>query len=127
VDVEQIRTDLDPDSIAARFFSASEREILASLPRPARYRAFFACWTRKEAYLKARGVGLSMPLDQFDVSLLPGEEAGLLETRHDPAEALRWRLLPLGVSADYAAALAAAGFDWKLICRDWPIRAMEFE
>src|SRR5882757_3645072 len=119
VDVEKIRTDLDLDGIAARFFSASEYRILASLAGPGRYHAFFACWTRKEAYLKARGVGLSLPLDQFDVSFLPEEEPRLLATRPDPAEAKQWKLQRLDPSSGYAAALAAAGSAWKLRCWDW--------
>jgi 4'-phosphopantetheinyl transferase len=120
IDVERIRTDLDLDSIAARFFSASECKILASLAGPARYQAFFACWTRKEAYLKARGIGLSLPLDQFDVSFLPNEEPRLLATRHNPAEARQWRLQALDVSGDYAAALAIPSAIWKLKCWNWP-------
>lgn len=119
VDVEKIRTDLDPNSIATQFFSAREREILASLPRPARYRAFFACWTRKEAYLKAKGVGLSLPLNQFDVSFLPDEEPRLLATRPDPAEAQNWALWALDLSSDYAAALAVSGSGRKLKCWKW--------
>jgi len=119
VDVERIRTDLDPDSIAARFFSAGERKILASLAGPARYQAFFTCWTRKEAYLKARGVGLSLPLDQFDVSFLPNEVPRLLATRPDPAEAGRWRLEALDVAAGYVAALVAPASAWKLKCWNW--------
>jgi 4'-phosphopantetheinyl transferase len=121
VDVEQIRTDLDPDTIAARFFSASEREVLASLPRPARYRAFFACWTRKEAYLKAKGVGLSLPLDQFDVSFLPDEEPRLVATRPDPAEAPNWRLWALDLSSGYAGALAVSGPGRKIKCWKWDL------
>jgi 4'-phosphopantetheinyl transferase len=120
IDVEKIRTDLDVDGVAARFFSANERETLALLAGPGRYEAFFTCWTRKEAYLKARGVGLSLALYQFDVSFLPDEEPRLLATRHDPAEARRWRLRALGLSPDYVAALAAQGADWKLKCWDWP-------
>ena len=118
VDVEIIRTDLDVDSIAARFFSANEYKILASLTGQMRYEAFFACWTRKEAYLKARGVGLSLPLDQFDVSYLPTEEPRLLATRFDPAEASHWTLRALDLGGDYAAALAATGSAWKLKCWD---------
>ena len=121
VDVEEIRTDLDPNGIAAQFFSPSEREILASLPRPARYRAFFECWTRKEAYLKAKGVGLSLPLDQFDVSFLPDEEPRLLATRPDPAEAQNWRLWALDLASDYAGALAVSGSGRKLKCWKWDL------
>jgi 4'-phosphopantetheinyl transferase len=124
VDVERIRTDLDPDDIAARFFSANECEVLASLTGPARYQAFFACWTLKEAYLKARGVGLSLPLDQFDVSFLSDEEPRLLATRPDPEEARRWRLHALEMEGDYAAALAAAGSAWKLKCWNCEPRAL---
>jgi 4'-phosphopantetheinyl transferase len=125
VDVEKIRTDLDPDDIAARFFSANECKILASLAGPVRFKAFFTCWTRKEAYLKARGVGLSLPLDQFDVSFLPDEEPRLLATRHDPDEARQWRLQALDVPGDYAAALAAPSSTWTLKCWNWnPIQLM---
>jgi 4'-phosphopantetheinyl transferase len=123
IDVERIRTGLDFEGVAARFFSANECKILDSLAGPERDDAFFTCWTRKEAYLKARGNGLSIPLDQFDVSFLPDEEARLLETRHDPDEAGRWRLLPVSVSTGYVAALAAQGFDWKLRCWDLPTAA----
>lgn len=119
IDVERIRTDLDLDGIAARFFSANECKILASLAGPGRYEAFFTCWTRKEAYLKAMGVGLSLPLDQFDVSFLPDEEPRLLATRPDPTEALRWTLRTLEPGQHYMAALAVAGSAWKLKCLDW--------
>jgi 4'-phosphopantetheinyl transferase len=119
VDVERIRTDLDVADIAARFFSANENELLASLGGALRYKAFFNCWTRKEAYLKARGIGLSLPLDQFDVSFLPGEEPRLLATRPDPAEASQWRVRALDLSGDYAAALAAPNSKWGLKCWDW--------
>jgi 4'-phosphopantetheinyl transferase len=117
-DVEKIRTDLDLDDVAARFFSIKENEHLGSLIGLGKYEAFFTCWTRKEAYLKARGVGLSVPLDQFDVSFLPNEEARLLEVRHDPGEARRWRLAPISVPTGYVASLAVEGSDWKLKCWD---------
>jgi 4'-phosphopantetheinyl transferase len=118
IDVERIRTDLDLDGIAARFFSANECKILASL-EAGRYEAFFTCWTRKEAYLKAKGVGLSMPLDQFDVSFLPNEEPRLLATRHDPAEARRWTIRALSLPGEYVGSLAAPGSDWRLKCWNW--------
>lgn len=120
VDVEEIRSDFDLEGVAARFFSTNEHKTLTLLAGPGRYQAFFTCWTRKEAYLKARGDGLSLPLDQFDVSVLPDEEARLLETRHDPRETERWMLLPVSVPAGYVATVAAEGFSWKLKCWDWP-------
>ena len=83
VDVEKIREDLDPDALAHRFFSSEEQSQLAALPTSEKFHGFFRCWTRKEAFIKAKGAGLSLPLDQFDVSLRPGEENALLATRPD--------------------------------------------
>jgi 4'-phosphopantetheinyl transferase len=108
VDVEHIRDDVDTAHLASRFFSAREAAALAGLPARARHEAFFACWTRKEAYLKARGDGLSLPLDGFDVSLAPGEQAALLGTRPDPQEAVRWSVRAVSAPAGFAAALAIA-------------------
>jgi 4'-phosphopantetheinyl transferase len=75
---------------------------------------FFNAWTRKEAYLKGLGRGLSMKLDQFDVSLAPGEPAKLFASREPGHAAERWRLCLLDVPAGYTAALAVAGADWRL-------------
>jgi 4'-phosphopantetheinyl transferase len=105
VDVEQIRTDFTTDEVAERFFSSSERRSLRSLAPAVRYEAFFRCWTRKEAYIKATGDGLSLGLDQFDVSLLEEQPAKLLATRPDPLEADRWTMHHLNVKPGYAAAL----------------------
>ena len=107
VDIERIRTDFSTAEIAERFFSVAEREALRSLPVEERHSAFFTCWTRKEAFIKALGEGLSHPLDQFDVSLAPGLPAVLLATRPDTAEARRWSIWNLNVPAGYAGALAA--------------------
>jgi 4'-phosphopantetheinyl transferase len=120
IDVERIRTDLDLDGIAARFFSANERRILASLAGLSRFEAFYRCWTRKEAYLKARGVGLSLPLNQFDVCFLHDDGSLLLADRPDPTEALRWTMRTLEPGQHYVAALAVAGSGWKLKCLDYP-------
>ena len=120
IDVEHIRTDIAVGEIAARFFSANERNALATLAGDLQHHAFFDCWTRKEAYIKAIGDGLSLPLDQFDVSFLPGEPARLLATRPDPAEAGRWCLQGLDVADGYKAALAVEGAGWTLRCWDWP-------
>jgi len=120
IDVEEVRNDIDVGEIAAHFFSPNEQRDLATLSGPRRIDAFFECWTRKEAYVKARGEGLSLPLDQFDVSLLPGESARLIETRPDSAEARRWQLEALSVADGYKAALAVEGKGWALQCVDWP-------
>jgi 4'-phosphopantetheinyl transferase len=120
IDVERIRTDMAVDPIAAQFYSATESRTLSALPEHMRCDAFFACWTRKEAYLKASGDGLSLPLDQFEVSFLPGEQPRLLATLHDPTEAARWTLRQLDVGRGYKAAMAVEGSDWTLKCWDWP-------
>jgi 4'-phosphopantetheinyl transferase len=119
VDVERIRTNLELDRIAARFFSPIEYNIWVSLAGQARYEAFFACWTRKEAYLKARGLGLSVSPSEFDVSFLPGAEPRLLETRPDPHEASRWTLRAPQPGLGYRAAVAAQGTAWTLKCFDF--------
>jgi 4'-phosphopantetheinyl transferase len=119
VDVERIRTDIAVDEIAARFFSAHEQRTLARLAAGRQREAFFACWTRKEAYIKARGDGLNLPLDAFDVEFLPGRTARLVETRHDPGEARRWTLQELEVGEGYKAAVAVEG-EGELKCWQWP-------
>src|SRR5271167_91390 len=92
VDVEQVRGDSDLKAIARRFFSPKEQTQLANLPGEKSVDAFFRCWTRKEAYIKAVGDGLSLPLDQFDVSFDAGDASALLATRPDASEARHWLL-----------------------------------
>ena len=116
IDIEFIREDLAADKIAERFFSACEVGVLRSVPMELRTQAFFNCWTRKEAYIKARGEGLSMPLDEFDVSLAPGERAVLLRNHKDEGEALRWSMQSVPVAAGYVAALVVEGKGCKLKC-----------
>jgi len=106
IDIEQIRTDFSTAEIAERFFSFAEREALRALPLEHRHVGFFTCWTRKEAFIKALGEGLSHPLDHFDVSLSPGQPAALLATRPDAREARCWSLCDISVPAGYAGALA---------------------
>jgi 4'-phosphopantetheinyl transferase len=107
VDVEGIRSEMEIERLASRFFSPREVSELAALPPEQRITGFFNCWTRKEAYIKARGLGLSLPLDSFDVSLAPDEPAFLHATRPDEQEAAGWTLLSLEVDPCYAAAVAA--------------------
>ncbi len=119
IDIEHIRDNLEGEQLAERFFSPREVAALRALPPELRREAFFHCWTRKEAYIKANGKGLSLPLDQFDVTLHPGEPAALLATQHDPGEARRWSMQSLVPSAGYVGALAAEGHSWRLWCGHW--------
>jgi 4'-phosphopantetheinyl transferase len=119
IDIESLSADVSCEEIAERFFSAQEAGQLLSLPAELRKKAFFDCWTRKEAYIKARGEGLFHRLDQFDVSLAPGEKAALLSTRDDPAEANNWSLLELYPDDGYTAALATRGPILALKCFIW--------
>lgn len=119
IDVEQIRSNADAEKIAERFFSAQEVAVFRDLPARQREKAFFDCWTRKEAYIKAKGDGLTAPLDGFSVSLSPGEPAALLDVRDDPAEVSRWSLRELDPGYGYAAAIAVEGNDWRLKCWEW--------
>jgi 4'-phosphopantetheinyl transferase len=104
IDVEQIRPDFVSEDIARRYFSAREVNDLLSLPLEERTEAFFRCWTRKEAYIKARSAGLRIPLDSFSVTLLPGEQAQLVGGV-EPC----WRLARLAPAEGYAAALVYDG------------------
>ena len=114
VDVERIRPEMAGEQIARRFFSASEVTALLALAPGLREEAFFHCWTRKEAYLKATGRGLTLALDSFDVSVVPDAPAALLATRHDLSEATRWSLQTLRLAPSYVGTLAVEGHDWVL-------------
>lgn len=116
VDVERIRQGISSHVIAQQYFSKAEVAELQSLPIEQREAAFFTCWTRKEAYIKAQGLGLALPLECFDVSLTPGQPAILRATRPDEKEAVRWTLRSLDVDPNYAGAVAVEGtdFDFRL-------------
>ena len=119
VDLEAVRALGDRDEVARRFFSAPEVEVYDAVPEGERDAAFFTCWTRKEAYIKALGEGLSMPLDCFDVTLRPGEPARLLATRGNPAEAGRWTLREVDPGPGWMGAVAVEGAGWELRLYDW--------
>lgn len=103
-DLEFIREMPDALQIAARFFSPSESATLASLPADKRARAFFHCWTRKEAFVKAIGEGLAHPLDTFSVSL--DSEARLLHLEGDVDAPSRWAFHHIGFEPDCVGAIA---------------------
>lgn len=119
VDVELVSSDLPFFEIAAVSFSESELATLRSLPRKLQPAGFYNCWTRKEAYVKARGEGFSFPLKQFDVSLTPGSAASLLKVRGSDTEVDRWKLQDLAAGDRYVAALAFEGPALQIICQDW--------
>jgi len=114
VDVEQLRENFDHAAIARRFFSEQEQRQLAALEPSERYHGFFRCWTRKEAYIKAQGAGLSLPFHQFDVSLKPKDVNALLATRPDSSEASRWSLQEVTTSEGYVGAVCVQGHGWRL-------------
>jgi 4'-phosphopantetheinyl transferase len=118
IDVELIRPEFASEEIAKRYFSDKEIDELSRLPEESRTEGFFLCWTRKEAYIKAKGDGLHIPLDSFDVSLSPGRPATL-----SSADESRWRIesfVPSLVSEPrYAAAVIAEGKDWTPRYFEW--------
>ncbi len=104
IDVEHIRPDSAGDDIAKRHFSAREVSDLRALPPEARVDGFFRCWTRKEAYLKATGMGLQIPLNSFAVSLAPGQPAEFVSGIDS-----RWHLEAHHPAEGYVAAVAYDG------------------
>src|SRR5205823_2540060 len=92
VDVERVRPDVNWRELAGRYFAPAEVAALDAQSTAQQLRAFFACWTRKEAYVKAHGLGMSLPLDRFSVSVAPDGPAELLAAEHDPAQLGRWDL-----------------------------------
>ena len=119
IDVERVRQDLDVGAIGRQFFSSRELEAISALPQSERLHAFFNCWTRKEAYLKATGKGFAVPPDQFDVSVGPGQPAQLIRTEFDAKESSRWSLVSLDPGPGYVGALAVEGHGWSLRRWQW--------
>jgi 4'-phosphopantetheinyl transferase len=110
IDVELDNADLSREHIAERFFSPAEVSMLRALPAEVQPRAFLSCWTRKEAFVKARGDGLGLALDSFDVTLAPNVPAALLRTAWCAEEAAEWTIEDLSDRrAGYIAAVALRG------------------
>jgi 4'-phosphopantetheinyl transferase len=120
IDIEQIRADFAGCEIAERFFSPREVAALRAVPSPLQVEAFFECWTRKEAFIKACGQGLSFGLDNFDVAFGPGEAPALLDVKPDPREASHWKLYNIAPTPQgYKAALVVEGADHVLQQCEW--------
>jgi 4'-phosphopantetheinyl transferase len=119
VDIEYISPDVDSAEIAGTFFSVNEKEKLASLAGSHAREAFFRCWTRKEAFLKGMGAGLSQDPAAFEVTLLPGEPAALLHFPAFPEEAAGWTLSDLPAVPGFSASLAVQAPGAALVWRKW--------
>jgi 4'-phosphopantetheinyl transferase len=117
IDIEAIDDRPETEQIAEELFSRSEREQLRNLPANERQAAFFQGWVRKEAYVKALGLGLAVPLDAFAVSLTGHEPARLLRPWSGDPLGHSWWLTPLDLGRDYAGAVAATTA--RLWCWDW--------
>ena len=119
VDVERVRSDFEYEEIAERFFSVNEAAILRTISTEKKLEAFYNCWTRKEAYIKALGKGLSLPLGSFDVSFAPWEPPLLLMTKDEPQERSLWTLLDLKPGPGYMGALAVKGIGCRFRYWEW--------
>lgn len=109
IDVEKIKPDFATMEIAERFFSRSEINELRSLQGREQINGFFNCWTRKEAYIKAKGLGLSLPLNQFDVELAPGKMPRLVASEFCPQDVERLSMFSVDVLNDFVGALVVEG------------------
>lgn len=116
IDIERIQSLPDMDQIAARSFSKREYNTWVALPDSEKAKAFSRCWTRKEAFIKAIGNGLQYPLDEFDVTLSPGQMPELTWVAADPQATDRWSYANLPKIPGYSSALITEGNDCRLTC-----------
>jgi 4'-phosphopantetheinyl transferase len=107
-DIERRDVGFADDQIPEHFFSPKEVRALRALPPEQQTEGFFNCWTRKEAYIKARGYGLSLPLDSFDVSLAPGAPAALQRSCDG------WSVKSFEPLPGFQAAVVVEGYDWEM-------------
>ncbi len=119
VDIEKIRSDVDTATLAERFFSLRERAGLQALPDHLRVPGFFACWTRKEAFLKATGEGLSFPLEDFSVTTHPDLDPEIEEIKGSTAEGKQWFLSDLSVVEGFRATVARERSPYRLETYAW--------
>lgn len=119
VDVEFVNPNIEAQEIAARFFANNEVKNLLALPEKDQILGFFNCWTRKEAFIKAVGEGLSFPLDKFEVSLEPTKPAKLLATHWKSEEVFKWSIYALPPEPNFVGSVVIEGFVDKLRCWTW--------
>lgn len=119
IDIEQIRPLKELEQIAKNHFSPEEYHQLSSVREDDRLAAFFRCWTRKEAFIKAIGEGISFPLQEFTVSLKAGYPAKLMSVRGSVENTHRWSMHDVEVPEGYAAALVVEGTGASITHRAW--------
>lgn len=119
VDIERVNPGIEIDAVVERFFSHSESEALRAVPTDRRVAAFFTAWTRKEAYVKARGEGILDRLGSFSVSIDPDRPASLLT---DATDGAGWSIYDLDIAPGYAAAMAAEGTTHRIQVMRWARR-----
>jgi len=119
VDIERMRDIPEMNQIARQFFSTRENAVLRALPESKKAKAFFHYWTRKEAFIKARGEGLRVDLNQFEILFAPGERAAMFKTKKNLEEASFWELRDLNIRPGFVAALAFQGHSSQLKYWQW--------
>jgi 4'-phosphopantetheinyl transferase len=122
IDIEATNREVDVTGVARQMFSPTECQALASLSPAARRDAFFRIWTRKEAYIKARGAGLSYPTRSFSVSLHPEDNDALLSDENEIGAPREWRVAEIPAPDGFRAAVAAEGRDWSVVQMPGPVR-----
>jgi len=118
-DLESLRPLSDADALVERFFAPGEREIYRRVAPEGRLSCFYSGWTRKEAYVKARGEGLSLPTTVFEVVLVPGEAPRLVRFDQEPGEVERWSFAAFEPAHGFLGALAVEGEAPELRSRFW--------
>jgi 4'-phosphopantetheinyl transferase len=119
VDIERVDSDFGYEEIAKRFFSVNEVAILRTIPTEKKLEAFYHYWTCKEAYIKAHGKGLSLPLDSFDISFALWEPPVLLITNDALQEHSLWTVLDLEPGPGYMGTLAVKGIGCRFRFWEW--------
>ncbi|NNE39194.1 MAG: 4'-phosphopantetheinyl transferase superfamily protein, partial [Gammaproteobacteria bacterium] len=109
IDIEKVRQDIEYEKLAKRFFSETEHKLILEYEITSRLDAFFATWTRKEALVKATGIGIAYGLSKFDVSVDPDQPAELLDSRWQSECQSKWSLLNIDTLPEYKSCLAVAG------------------
>ena len=112
VDLEKIRPEVDWRPLARRYFSGAEFRALDEFPEDLRLKAFFTCWTRKEAFVKALGAGVAYGLKEFDVSIDPDEAYAALTLRRPDEDAARWLIKNVPVPGNHVAAGPGPAWPW---------------